>query len=297
MAMTAGHPFSDEDNALIENLAKKTSKVVMDHHTKEELLQAQKLEGVGQLAGGIAHEFNNLMQIIIGFARCCIKGLDPAENRYDDLQQILEAANRAATLTRQLLGFSRRSAIQPKHLDPNLVVEKLIAFIRPSMGRLITLNCSLGDGVATIHADEAELQQALLNLCLNSRDAMPGGGILTVKTEMALLGHAFQDSRFEIQPGRYVVFSVSDTGCGIPADIQPRIFEPFFTTKEVGKGTGLGLSMVYGMARQHRGAIQVESELGRGTCIKLYLPSGESPFPAQSETENDELDALVLLNN
>jgi signal transduction histidine kinase len=216
-----------------------------------------------------------------------MEGLDPEEDRCRDLQQVLEATNRATVLTRHLLGFSRHKAIQPKSVDANRVVKDLFNLLRPTIGKLITAKYFLGDDVGMVYADAVDLQQALLNLCLNARDAMPFGGMLTVKTEKAIVESTFQDSMFDIQPGRYVLFSVSDTGSGIPHDVQQHIFEPFFTTKEVGKGTGLGLSMVYGMVRQHKGAIQVESEVGTGTNIKLYLPSGENSAPAEATDAED----------
>jgi PAS domain S-box-containing protein len=274
LAMFAKHPISEEDDAFLSHLAETTSKVIMDHHAEEELRQSQKLEGVGQLAGGVAHEFNNLLQVIDGYTCSGMEGLAPEEERYSDLDQVRKAAERATALTRQLLGFSRRRAIEPKSIDANLVVRDLVKLIRPAIGEHISLDLALGDDVGTVYADTGELQQALLNLCVNARDAMPSGGALMLKTEKALVTEPLWDAHFDIKPGRYVVFSVSDTGCGIPRDIQQRIFEPFFTTKEVGKGTGLGLALVYGVMRQHKGAIHVYSEVGMGTTFKLYLPPG-----------------------
>jgi PAS domain S-box-containing protein len=301
LAMFAKHPLSAEDDAFLENLARKTSKLIIDHYTEEELRQAQKLDGVGQLAGGVAHEFNNLLQVITGFTRYGMKGLDPEEDRYHDYQHVLEAADRATALTRQLLGFSRRKAIQPKCVDANRVVRDLIQILRPTLGKLIIINELLGDDVGMIYADTVDLQQSLLNLCLNARDAMPAGGILTIKTEKTVIDCSCQFSRFEILPGCYVIFSVSDMGCGISPQNQQHIFEPFYSTKEVGQGTGLGLSMVYGMVQQHHGAIQVESEVGQGTCIKLYLPSRTDPNLEESEATNGlnllEPDSIPLAEN
>ncbi len=285
LAISSKHPLSADDISFLENLAKKTSKVILDHDTEEELRHAQKLEGVGQLAGGIAHEFNNLLQVIEGYTHYGMEGLDPGEERYGDLRQVLEASQKASTLTRQLLGFSRRKAIQLKSVDANHIVRELFNLIRPTIGKLITVKYFLGEDVGMVYADAVDLQQALLNLCLNARDAMPSGGMLTVRTERAVITGPFLDSHFEIQPGQYVAFSVSDTGCGIPRDIQQRMFEPFFTTKEVGNGTGLGLSMVYGMVQQHKGAIKVESELGKGANIKLYLPSGGTAAPEEGAAD------------
>lgn len=279
LAITTKHPLSTDDITFLGNLAKKATKVILDHDTEEALRQSQKLEAVGQLAGGIAHEFNNLMQVIEGYTRYAIEGLDTTEDRYRDLEQVLEASERASTLTRQLLGFARREAISPKSVDANRIVCDLFNLLRPTLGKLITAKYFLADDAGTVYADAVDLQQSLLNLCLNARDAMPCGGILTVATERAVLSGPFPDSPFDIQPGSYVAFSVSDTGSGISRDVRQRMFEPFFTTKKVGSGTGLGLSMVYGMVRQHKGSIEVESELDRGTKITLYLPSGEPLIP------------------
>lgn len=285
LAMFAKRPVSEEDDAFLSHLAETTSKVIMDHHAEEELRQAQKLEGVGQLAGGVAHEFNNLLQVIDGYTCAGMEGLAPEEDRYADLEQVRKAAERAAALTRQLLGFSRRRAIEPKSTDANQVVRDLAKLIRPAIGEHIVLDLAFGTPAGTVYADAGELQQALLNLCLNARDAMPSGGNLVLKTEKAVVTEPLWDSQFDIKPGTYVVFSVSDTGCGIPRDIQQRIFEPFFTTKEVGKGTGLGLALVYGVVRQHKGAIHLYSEVGIGTTFKLYLPPGDGEAEEAREEE------------
>ena len=240
----------------------------------EQLREAQKLEAVGLLAGGIAHEFNNLLQVIGGYAACASEGLSPQEPRYKDLQQVCTAADRAAALTRQLLGFSRRRTLQPENVDPNHLVADLAQMLRPLVGGRISVETVLREDIGTVYADPGELQQALLNLCLNARDAMPSGGKLLLSADTVILREAFWEPRFQIEPGRYVVFGVTDTGQGISAEVQKHIFEPFFTTKEVGKGTGLGLAMVYGVVQQHKGAIHVYSEPGKGAAFKVYLPSG-----------------------
>jgi two-component system, cell cycle sensor histidine kinase and response regulator CckA len=229
---------------------------------------------VGLLAGGVAHEFNNLLQAIGGYTNCAMEGLLPDNQRYSDLDQVRKATDRAATLTRELLGFSRRRKLQPVSLDPNEVVDDLVKMLRPLIGAHIDLKTVFGDDVGSVYADPGELHQILLNLCLNARDAMPSGGALVLKTESEIVGETLWQDRFQARHGRYVVFSITDTGCGIPAEARQHIFEPFFTTKEVGKGTGLGLAMVYGSVQQHKGAIHVESEPGHGTTIKIYLPAG-----------------------
>ena len=242
---------------------------------------------MGLLASGIAHEFNNLLQVIGGCAACASEGLAPQEQRYKDLQRVHMAADRAAVLTRQLLGFSRRRILQPDHVDPNELVGDLSQMLRPLVGDRISVEVVLREDVGTVYADPGELQQALLNLCLNARDAMPRGGKLLLRTDTVVLREAFWEPRFQVDPGRYVVFCVTDTGQGISAEAQRRLFEPFFTTKEVGKGTGLGLAMVYGVVQQHKGAIHVYSEPGKGTTFKLYLPPEglrlvEKPFDADT---------------
>jgi CheY-like chemotaxis protein len=234
---------------------------------EEELRHAQKLEVVGQLAGGIAHEFNNLIQAIEGYTAYAMEGLSPEESRYQDLAQVLSASSRATSLTRQLLGFSRRRVMEKKHIDPNRVVTDLAKMIRPLIGAHIQLELLLEPEAGVVRGDPGELQQALLNLCLNSRDAMPSGGRLTLKTERGDCSREGCQSR---QPG--VLIHVIDTGCGMSAETRKRIFEPFYTTKEVGKGTGLGLANVYGVVRQHGGSAQVESEPGKGTRFTICLP-------------------------
>jgi DNA-binding response OmpR family regulator len=276
--------FRDELAHINEQLRVETENL---EKKEAQLREAQKLEAVGQLAGGIAHEFNNLLQVIGGYANCAKEGLSPQEERYLDLQQVLKAADRAGTLTRQLLRFSRRRVIQPTSVDPNQVVANLAEMLRPLIGEHIALEMILGNGVGAVQVDADEFQQALLNLCLNARDAMPSGGALTLKTGSVMLRNPLWDSRFQITPGRHAVLSVSDTGCGMSAEVQRRIFEPFFTTKEVGKGTGLGLAMVYGVVQQHQGAIHVYSEPGKGTTFKIYLPMAGTPAGDEHAAESE----------
>jgi signal transduction histidine kinase/FixJ family two-component response regulator len=273
LAMYGKYPFSEDDDALFENLAETTSKVIMVSVAEEELRQVMKLESVGQLAGGIAHEFNNLLQVIGGYTQCALQGLEPYEERYQDLQQVSQAVERATALTRQLLGFSRRQLIQPKNVDANLLIEDLLKVVRPAIGEHILLKSELSDDTGEVFADASELQQVLLNLCFNARDAMPSGGVLTLKTNRAVLTETLAGTQGTLTPGSYVLFSVSDTGCGIPRNIQAQVFEPFFTTKEAGKGTGMGLAVVSSIVQQHQGALQISSEVGKGTTIELYLPS------------------------
>jgi signal transduction histidine kinase len=242
----------------------------------EQLQQSQKLEAVGALAGGIAHEFNNLLQAISGFTRYAMEALKPEDQPYQDLQNVLQAADRAATLTRQLLSFSRRQAVERTRLDTNQTIGSLMKMLRPLLGEQIQLKVILGTDIEPIFADAGSLQQVLLNLCLNARDAMPSGGEIVVKTENMSVSQEFAELYADMKSGRYVEVSVTDTGSGMSAELRARIFEPFFTTKPVGKGTGLGLSMVYGIVQQHEGTIHVYSEEGRGTTFRVLLPVFQS---------------------
>jgi signal transduction histidine kinase/CheY-like chemotaxis protein len=245
-----------------------------------QLHQAQKMEAIGTLAGGVSHEFNNLLQAIQGFTRYAMEGVEHGSDAHSDLLQVLEASDRAVVLTRQLLGFSRREVLQKTDIEPNTLVRSLAKMLTPLIGEHITMNLELDPQVGFVHADASHLQQLLMNLCVNARDAMPKGGQLTIRTENAVLTPAYCELHEDVEPGRYLMLAVSDTGSGIPAEIKDHIFDPFFTTKGVGKGTGLGLAMVYGMVRQHQGAIRVYSEPGAGTTFRIYLPTTDHAAPA-----------------
>ena len=263
----------------VRNVSRKQAEEAL-RKKEEEFRQSQKLEAVGSLAGGIAHEFNNLLQAIQAFTAFAIKGLAPEEQRYQDLQEVLQASARAATLTRQLLGFSRRQQFQPIDIEPNEILVSLEKMLRPLIGENIDLQLILGNRLGRWHADPTMIQQVVMNLCINARDAMPGGGRLLIQTEAAVLDAEDCRSNVNSRPGRYVRVTVSDTGAGMPPDVLGRIFEPFFTTKEIGKGTGLGLSMVYGVVQQHGGMIHVRSEPGQGSTFEIYLPAVEAAAEA-----------------
>ncbi|HWB09282.1 MAG TPA: ATP-binding protein [Pirellulales bacterium] len=251
----------------------------------EQFRQAQKLESVGQLAGGIAHEFNNLLQAIRGYTKFGMDGLSPSHQRYQDLAQVIKATDRAIKLTRQLLGFSRRQVLKRTICDPQEVVTDLVRLLRPLIGEQIDLNLRLDKRANSVYADPDLLHQMLLNLCINARDAMPKGGRLTLATQRVELAAEECERHCVAKPGSYVLFSVVDSGLGMSPDVQAKIFEPFFTTKEVGRGTGLGLAMVYGVVQQHEGSIVVDSQVGLGTTIKIYLPVGKG---LAAETEQEE---------
>ena len=241
---------------------------------QEALRQAQKMEAVGQLTGGIAHDFNNLLQGITGSLEIVQRRV--AQGRIDELDRFITgattAANRAASLTHRLLAFSRRQPLDPRPVQANALIASLEDLLRRTTGEQIAFETVLADGLWTTLCDPNQLENSLLNLVINARDAMPDGGVLTIETRNALLDDHFAASQRDVRPGQYVCICVSDTGTGMSADTIAKAFEPFFTTKPIGQGTGLGLSMIYGFARQSEGYARIYSEVGHGTTIKLYLP-------------------------
>jgi PAS domain S-box-containing protein len=256
---------------------------------EEQLRQAQKMDAVGRLAGGVAHDFNNLLMVINGYTEVLLEQLEKASPMHHKVQSIQQAADRAATLTRQLLAFSRKQLLELKVIDVNTVIGDMERLLRPLIGENIELVTRLSTQTGHTRADAGQLEQVIMNLVVNAKDAMPEGGKLTVQSSDVTVRQNFSAHRF-IQPGRYAVISVADTGHGMDTETQSRIFEPFFTTKEKGKGTGLGLSTVYGIVKQSSGYVFAESELGAGTTFYVYLPrvkeSAEELSPAQSQ-QND----------
>jgi two-component system cell cycle sensor histidine kinase/response regulator CckA len=246
--------------------------VTRHHHLQEQLRQAQKMEAVGRLAGGIAHDFNNLLTVISGFTELVLGRLDDTDACHADLLEVRNAAERAATLTRQLLAFSRRQMLQPHVLDVNALVAGTETLLRRTMSEDIELVMALGV-VDPVRVDASQLEQVVLNLALNARDAMPNGGQLRFVTETVAVDDARARRNPPMVPGRYVQLTVSDTGVGMPPETQSHIFEPFFTTKPPGKGTGLGLATVYGIIKQSGGFIEVDSHVSRGTSFAIYLPT------------------------
>jgi PAS domain S-box-containing protein len=240
--------------------------------TEEQLVQAQKMETVGQLSGGIAHDFNNLLTVIIGNADTLVDTLKARPDLRELAEMVVTAGERGAELTKRLLAFSRRQVLQPIAFQPNALIENMARLIRRTLREDIEIKTSLDSLVPAAYADRAQLESALLNLSINAQDAMPDGGRLTISTSLAELDAAYQRDHPEVRPGSYVVIAVTDDGHGMPPEIRARVFEPFFTTKEVGKGSGLGLSMVYGFIKQSNGHVSIYSEVGLGTTIRLYLP-------------------------
>ncbi len=239
---------------------------------EQQVIQAQKMEAVGRLAGGVAHDFNNILTAIGGYTDLLLADLPLDDPRREDVDEIHRAADRAAALTQQLLAFSRRQVLQPKVIDLNALVSNVEKLLRRLLGEDVLLATALAGDVGRVRADPGQLEQVIVNLAVNARDAMPAGGRLTLETRNVDLDAAYAAEHRSVVPGPYVVIAVSDTGTGMSADVQSHMFEPFFTTKEVGKGTGLGLATVYGIVKQSGGSIWVYSELGHGTTIKVYLP-------------------------
>jgi PAS domain S-box-containing protein len=265
-----------------------------------QLRQAQKMEAVGRLAGGVAHDFNNILTVIRAAAEFLLTDLDEDDARRSDAAEIRDAANRAAALTRQLLAFSRQQVLQMRVVDLNAVVTGLEPMVRRVLEANIAVVTRLQAGLNLVRADPHQLDQVILNLVVNARDAMPEGGTLLIETANVVLDEEYPRSHRGVRPGPHVVLSVTDTGCGMDAATQARAFEPFFTTKPVGQGTGLGLATVYGIVRQSGGHLWVYSEVGRGTTFKVYFPCHTGPADEEAKppvrTDGREaLDATILL--
>jgi two-component system, cell cycle sensor histidine kinase and response regulator CckA len=251
---------------------------------EEQFRQAQKMEAVGRLAGGVAHDFNNLLTAIIGYGELALSELPPGSEVRADVEEMFKAGQSAAGLTRQLLAFSRRQVLQPQALDINQIVARMRSLLSRVIGEDIRLATELEPLVQQVFADPSQIEQIVMNLAVNARDAMPSGGHLTIRTANVLLEDAYVREHPDAVAGAYVLLAVADTGIGIPPDVRLRLFEPFFTTKERGKGTGLGLATVYGIVSQTGGSIDVESEPGRGTTFSIYLPVRSAPADSRTLT-------------
>jgi len=250
------------------------------------LRQSQKMEAIGTLAGGVAHDFNNLLTVILGFAELAIGRMSAHDPGRTDIQEIQKAGTRAASLTRQMLAFSRKQVLELQLQDINAIAMDMKNMLRRLIGENIEISVVTGPRPARATVDVGHMEQVILNLAVNGRDAMPTGGQLTIEVHAMGLSEAFNHAHGTVPPGQYVVLSVSDTGCGMSDAIQARLFEPFFTTKERGKGTGLGLSTVYGIVTQSGGHIAVSSAVGSGTSFMVYLPAASGADGVETATES-----------
>src|SRR5689334_16481772 len=262
---------------------------------EEQFRQSQKMEAIGRLAGGVAHDFNNLLTVISGYAHMIVRDLPHDDPLHSCVEEVLKAASRATSLTNQLLAFSRRQVIQPKTLDLNALVANMDRMLRRVIGEHIELETVLSPGIGSVKADAGQLEQVIMNLAVNARDAMSEGGKLSIRTSNVDVRRSSR-VHADVRPGSYVRLTIADTGKGMDAEIMVHLFEPFYTSKETGKGTGLGLSTVYGIVKQSGGEIVVESEPGRGAIFNIYLPRitdpgertaaavGEHPVHAGTET-------------
>ncbi|MEJ2207432.1 MAG: response regulator [Anaerolineae bacterium] len=263
--------------AIVQDITEREQAAAERERLREQLAQAQKMEAVGRLAGGVAHDFNNMLEVIIGHVELAMSRMDPSHPLHDGLAEIHQAARRSADLTRQLLAFARKQVITPRVLDLNEAVASMLAMLRRLIGEGIDLSWEPGVGLWPIEIDPGQLNQILINLCLNARDAIgmagrEGGGTITVETENIVCDQSFRAVRAEFVPGEYVQLTVSDDGCGMEKEVLDILFEPYFTTKAKNESGGLGLATVYGAVKMNQGFIHVYSEPGRGTTFKIYLP-------------------------
>jgi two-component system cell cycle sensor histidine kinase/response regulator CckA len=256
---------------------------------QEQLRQSQKMEAIGQLAGGIAHDFNNLLTVIKGYSQLSLFELKEGDPLRENIEEIQKASQRAVDLTRQLLAFSRRQILDFKVLDLDMLLQDLDKLLRRVLGEDIELIYTLSGDLGKVKTDPRQIEQVILNLALNARDAMPSGGKLIIETANVELDKTYASTHIGVTPGHYIRVSVNDTGYGMSPDVKDHIFEPFFTTKEKGKGTGLGLSTVYGIVKQSGGYIWVDSEPGCGTTFKIYLPTVEEEASAFHQTNDTSL--------
>ncbi len=269
--------------------------------TEEQLRHAQKMEAVGRLAGGVAHDFNNVLTVILSYSEMIAESLSPGDPMRADAEEIAKAGHRAADLTRQLLMFSRQEVVEARILDLNDVLAKMDKMLRRILGEDVDLASVPGPALGHARADPTHVEQVIMNLVVNSRDAMPTGGKLTIETGNVMLDEAHAREHLGVVPGHYIMLAVSDTGIGMDRATQTRIFEPFYTTKEKGKGTGLGLSTVFGIVKQCGGSIWVYSELGRGTTFKVYLPRVDADLdivaPAAEPTRLLGTETILLVED
>ncbi|MBN1217818.1 MAG: response regulator [Anaerolineae bacterium] len=299
--------FSDEEVSLAQRVAEQVTGTLLrirldEQHRQleDQLRQSQKMEAIGRLAGGMAHDFNNLLTVITGYSELLLyRHMAKNDPQYRDVEQIRKAGERASTLTRQLLAFSRQQVIQPEVLDLNTVITDLSRMLRRLVSEDIELITHLDSSSGHVKADIGQMEQVIMNLVVNAADAMPQGGKLTIKTSRVDVDEDYASRHIGLKPGAYVMLTISDTGVGMDKETQLHIFEPFFTTKEKGKGTGLGLATVYGIVQQNEGYISVNSQLGQGTTFRIYLPrlrqAAESASQSQTPAESKRGTETILL--
>jgi PAS domain S-box-containing protein len=267
-----GRPLWDAAEARVMRIYGAVQDITQIKQLEQQLSQAHKMEAIGHLAGGIAHDFNNLLTVILGNTELLLDPTTPIEALRENAKQIQDAMKRAAALTRQLLAFSRQQVLEPRQLNINTVVNEMRQLLHRLIGEGIDLVTRLDWDVGSVHADPSQIEQVIMNLAVNARDAMPGGGTLAIQTSNVVFDDADTPTQHGVGRGRYVMLTISDTGMGMDAQTRARIFEPFFTTKAPGKGTGLGLATVHGIVAQSRGAITVESAPNQGSTFAIYLP-------------------------
>ncbi|NTW49265.1 MAG: response regulator, partial [Chlorobiales bacterium] len=269
---------------------------------REQLLQAQKMESVGRLAGGVAHDFNNMLQAILGYIDIMLSDIQTNELQYERLVEIRRAAQRSADLVRQLLAFARKQTVMPKVLVLNEIVYGMLKMLKPLIGEDIALEWLPGDDLWSVKIDPSQIDQLLTNLVINARDAINGVGKISIETKNEVFDEAYCAAHPDSVPGEYVLLVVSDNGRGIDKDTQAHIFEPFFTTKSIGEGTGLGLATVYGIVKQNGGLIDVESELGKGAIFRIHLPkwtaeAGDAEHAPAVKTIQKGTETLLLVED
>jgi PAS domain S-box-containing protein len=289
-------PASDDQGKIINFIAVKHN-ITEQRSLEEQFVHAQKMETIGRLAGGIAHDYNNMLSVILGTTQMILMRDKLSCETIKSLEQIQKAARRSADITNQLLAFSRKQLINPKVININQVLQEIITMLSRLLGEDITIIFSPSGQVKNIKIDTGQLHQIITNLCINARDALPEGGKLVIETSNVTIAEEFSQNKSKIIPGKFVMLAISDTGIGIDEDILPHVFEPFFTTKEEGKGTGLGLASVYGAVKHNNGFINIYSEIGIGTTIKLYFPASISQHEQEAPTEEKILktSAVTLL--
>jgi signal transduction histidine kinase len=291
LARQDGAPFTPADRSLMTGVANQVAMILEKKGLEQQLQQAQKMESVGRLAGGVAHDFNNLLTAMMGYAGLARESIPPDNPASVCVQEIQKAADRAATLTNQLLAFARRQIIEPRVINLNDLILDMGKMLRRLIGEDVELVLRPASEACAVKVDRGQMEQVLVNLAVNARDAMPDGGRLTIETTIVTLDEGYALTHPEVSPGQYVMLAVSDNGVGMAEEVKAHLFEPFFTTKEKGKGTGLGLATCYGIVKQSSGHIWVYSEPGQGTTFKIYLPQVDE-LPG-SLPESEEPAALL----